>query len=65
MKHKKIIFFLAYLIFGTYLINSVIKFYPMPEIFSTLDKWAIVIGGVLIIMGGFNFLRIKKYKAVS
>lgn len=60
MKHKKITFFLVYLVFGAYLINSVFGFYPMPKIISNFDKWVIAIGGVLIIIGGFNFLRIKK-----
>lgn len=60
MNSKKIIFFLVYLIFGAYLINSVLVFYPLPEYFPNLDKFVIAISGVLLIIGGFNFLKIKK-----
>lgn len=61
MHSKGIILFLVYLVFGVYLINSVLGFYPMPEVISNLDKWAVVVGGVLIIIGGFHFLKNKKY----
>ena len=49
-----------YLIFGAYLINSVLEFYPIPEIVSNFDKWLIAVGGVMIIIGGFNFLKNPK-----
>jgi len=60
MGGKGIILFLVYLVFGAYLINSVLGFYPIPEIISNLDKWAVVVGGVLIILGGFQLLKNKK-----
>ena len=60
MNSKRIIFFLVYLIFGAYLINSVFEFYPIPEIVSNFDKWLIAVGGVMIIIGGFNFLKNPK-----
>tara|TARA_Y100000034_G_C6810141_1_gene363998 strand:+ start:628 stop:786 length:159 start_codon:yes stop_codon:yes gene_type:complete len=49
-----------YIVFGAYLINSVFEFYPIPDVLSDLDKWAVAIGGVLIIFGGFHFLRPPK-----
>ena len=56
----KFIIFLVYLVFGLYFINTGLSFITLPEFFTSFDKWIILIGGVLIIIGSFNYLRTGK-----
>ena len=60
MVKVKFIGFLVYVVFGLYFVNSGFGFITFPEFVSGLDKWIILIGGVLIIIGGFNYLRAGK-----
>lgn len=53
-------FFVIYLIFGLYFINSTFGFIPLPEFVLNIDKWIIFAGGILIILGGINYLRATK-----
>lgn len=66
MKSSKLVFFLVYLIFGLYLIvysldliglNIII----LPDFLTGINKWIILLGGVLVILGGINQLRLSKY----
>ncbi|MCK5149640.1 hypothetical protein KAJ87_01825 [Candidatus Pacearchaeota archaeon] len=59
-KKFKIIFFLSYLVFGAYFINSSLNFITLPEFISKIDNWILFIGGILIIVGGINSLRAGK-----
>ncbi len=54
--------FFVYLIFGLYFINSTFGFITFPEfVFDIdIDKWIIFGGGILIILGGLNYLRAGK-----
>ncbi len=50
----------VYFIFGLYLINSAFDFISLPTFILNLDKWIVFIGGILIIVGGINYLRAGK-----
>ena len=52
--------FLVYLVFGLYFINSTFSFILLPEFVLNIDKWIIFVGGILIILGAFNYLRTGK-----
>ena len=52
--------FLVYLILGLYFINSAFNFITLPEFVSNVDKWIMFFGGILIIVGGINYLRASK-----
>jgi len=54
--------FLVYLIFGLYLINSSFNFITMPAFIQSIESWLILISGVLVIIGGINYLRASKRK---
>jgi len=60
MRGHPIIFFIVYLLFGAYLINSVLGFYPLPEFFPNLDKFVITISGALLILASFKFFKSNK-----
>jgi len=53
--------FFVYLVFGLYLINSSFNFITMPAFIQSIDKWLILISGVLVIIGGIYYLKTKKY----
>ena len=54
-------FFIIYLIFGVYFINYAFKFVPIPAVVTSVDKWIILVGGILIIIGAINLLRLNRY----
>jgi len=58
MKTVRLIGFLVYLIFGLYFINSVFSIIALPEFVVNIDKWIILVGGILVILGGINHLRV-------
>lgn len=60
IKGGAIIVFLLYLVFGLYFITSAFNFFTMPEIILKFDKWIILVGGVLILIGGVNYFRARK-----
>ena len=55
-KKKNIFVFLIYFVFGFYFINSTFNFVIFPEFILNVDKWLILIGGILIVFGGINYL---------
>ena len=59
-----LIFFILYLVLGLYLINVAINFINIPEFFLKIDKWIIFLGGVFLIFGGINFLRVNRYTSI-
>lgn len=64
MRSGNIIFF-GFLIVGIYLINSFFNFVTIPVSISIVtDKWVKLIGGILIILGGFNFMRTGSQKSL-
>lgn len=56
----KIIILAVYVIFGLYFINTKFLFLKIPEAITALNEWILVVGGVLILLGGFNYLRSSK-----
>ena len=55
-----IIGFIVYVVFGLYFINSTFNFISLPEFILNIDKWIVLVGGVLIVAGGINYLRAGK-----
>ena len=53
----------VYLIFGAYFINYAFNFVKLPAAIDPINKWIIFIGGILIIFGGINLLRLNRYKS--
>jgi len=65
MKKKgAFIYFLVYLIFGLYFINSAFNFIVLPGFFTKIDNWITLIGGILIIIGAINYFRISKIQRI-
>ncbi len=63
MRRGNTLWFIIYLVFGVYFINSALNFFPMSESFLIVDKWISLIGGVLILVGAFNLLRLgRRYR---
>ena len=60
MKEVKLLLFLIYILFGLYFINYGIEFYTIPDVISEFNKWIIFAGGILILLGGLNYLRTSK-----
>lgn len=52
--------FFVYLIFGLYLLNSSFSFITMPAFIQSIESWLILISGVLVIIGGINYLRTSR-----
>lgn len=62
MQKGGIFWFIVYLVFGIYFINSSFNFITIPEIISNFDSWIILLGGVLILLGGVNHFRAIRNK---
>lgn len=60
MRKGGIIIFLIYLFFGIYLINVAFNFITLPGFLTNFNNWIIFVGGILIIVGGINFLRARR-----
>ncbi len=59
-KSVKMVFFFVYIFVGLYLLNSALNFMKTPDFFGQIDKWIFLIGGFLLIIGGFSFLKASK-----
>ena len=57
--------FIVYLVFGIYFINSSFNFIKIPEVISNFNQWIILLGGVLILLGGINHFRAIRNKNKS
>jgi len=55
------LFPVLFLIFGAYFINYSLKFIPIPAAVDPVHKWIILGGGILIIIGAINQLRLNSY----
>ena len=65
MKKGAFIGFLVYLVFGLYFLNLSLGFIVLPEILTKIDKWIILIGAVLIIIGAINYLRVSNIRKLK
>ncbi|MFC1710585.1 hypothetical protein ACFLZJ_00280 [Nanoarchaeota archaeon] len=61
-KRHGVIIFIIYLIFGLYLLNSPFQFIEIPETFSSFNNWILFVSGILVIIGGINYLRLGRLK---
>ncbi|MEK6925993.1 MAG: hypothetical protein AABW50_01810 [Nanoarchaeota archaeon] len=50
--------FLLSLIFGLYQINTAANFFNIPAFPDTLNNILLFIGGILLVLGGINYLRL-------
>ncbi|MEK6917940.1 MAG: hypothetical protein AABW51_03240 [Nanoarchaeota archaeon] len=53
--------FILFLIFGLYFLNYGFSFIALPKGMDVVNKWIIAAGGVLILLGGINYLRASRY----
>ena len=54
--------FLVYFLFGLYFLNSSLNIVEFPAVVLKIDRWIVLIGAVLIIVGAVNYLRISNIK---
>jgi hypothetical protein len=57
----RLIVLLLYLIFGLYFLNYPLGLFTLPETLSNVEPWIVFIGGVLILFGGINYFRARRY----
>ncbi len=55
-----IFYLLISIIFGLYFLNYPSQFVNIPESFGVAEPWIIFLGGILIILGGINYFRLKR-----
>ena len=65
MKKGAFIAFLVYFLFGLYFLNYSLGFVVLPEFISKIDKWIILVGAILIIIGAINYLRLSKIHKIK
>jgi hypothetical protein len=53
--------FAVYVILALYFINNAFSFIVLPEVFNTLNKWILLLGGIFLVLGGINTLRLKRF----
>ena len=53
--------FIIFLVFGLYFLNYGFSFITIPKGMDVVNKWIIAAGGVLILLGGINYLRASRY----
>lgn len=52
---------ILYFVLGIYFLNAPFNFIKFPEfIFKVANPWIVFIGGILLLVGGFNYLRIRR-----
>ncbi len=61
-KKRNIFLFLLYLVIGAYLILNSLNLFSFPDALVTIEKWIFFVGGVLVIVGGINHLRVRLKK---
>lgn len=54
--------FVLYIVLALYFINFGFEFIKIPEVISNFNKWIIFAGGILLIIGGINFMKTRKYR---
>jgi len=57
-----VIWFVLYVVFGLYFVNSALGFVQIPESVAGFEQWITLIGGILIILGGINHFKAKSKK---
>jgi len=62
---NKLLFFLGHLIVAAYLINMPFNFFAIPESITKYNPWIAAVGGLLILVGGINYLRAGRKQPVQ
>ena len=60
MKKGVMGFFILHAVIGAYFVNFSMHFVKIPEVISKFDSWIIFVGGLLILLGAFNYYRAKR-----
>ena len=58
---KKTWLFIIYLVVALYVINMAFSFVALSEFFLKLNKWFLLVAGVLIIIESFRYIRGPSY----
>mgnify|MGYP001594164615 CR=1 FL=1 len=56
----KPILFVIYLALGIYQLNFAFNFVTLPSFDSSINNWIIAVAGILLIIGGLNYLRASR-----
>lgn len=49
--------FIVYAIIGLYVFNLGMVLFKIPDSLIFLNKWVLMVGGVLIVLSGFKWMR--------
>ena len=60
MRLMKTVFLAVHFLLGFYLINSSLGFYPMYDVVTEFNDLLVFAGGVLVIVGGVNLMRVMR-----
>jgi hypothetical protein len=52
---------ILFLVLGLYCINAPFKFVKIPAFLAPIEPWVIFICGIFLFVGGFNYLKIRRY----
>ena len=63
MDIKRVILFVLYFGVGAYLLTLNLTVLNVGDALSKFDKWAMIAGGILCVLGGINHLRVSNFKA--
>ncbi len=55
---NKYLVFLVYFVFGLYFVNYPFNYFEFPELILVYNSWIIFLGGILILIASFNFLKV-------
>jgi len=50
-----------FFVLGLYCINVPFKFVKIPSFMSPIEPWILFICGILLFIGGFTYLRNRRY----
>lgn len=56
----KTVFFVVSVIFAIFFINYPFAFFKIPETIMKFENWIIFVGGILILLGAINYMRVTK-----
>jgi hypothetical protein len=57
---SRFLLFIIFLLFAAYFLNAPFTFFKIPAFLTKIDKWIIFAGGVLLVLGAFNYLRVSR-----
>ena len=60
MGKASIIGFVIYLMVGIYLLNVPFDLIPLPGFVEGVNDWVVFFAGILVIIGGINYLRASR-----